>query len=122
MNYTFLIYESKAAFALRTHADEAKRSAYWSAWPAYIEALSNAGVFVDGAGLEPPQTACTLRPNGAGQKVQDGPFADTKEQLGGYFIVNVPDLDSALEWAARIPAAAGSVVELRPNLVPPGRS
>src|SRR5260221_85301 len=50
----------------------------------------------------------------------DGPYADTKEQLGGYYLINVPDLDTALEWAARIPAAPGSVIEVRPNLVPPG--
>lgn len=120
MNYTFLIYESEEGFALRTDANQAKRNAYWSAWPAYVEALRNASVFVDGAGLEPPHTATTLRATGGAQQVQDGPFADTKEQLGGYFIIDVPDLDSALEWAARIPAAPGSVIEVRPNLVPPG--
>lgn len=116
MNYTFLIYEDAAGFALRTDRDEKKRTAYWSAWPPYAQALRDAGVFVDGAGLEPPQTAVTLR-DGA-REVQDGPFADTKEQLGGYFIIDVPDLDAALEWAARIPAAPGSVIEVRPNVVP----
>ena len=116
MNYTFLIYEDKAGFALRTSADENKRIAYWSAWPPYAQALRDAGVFVDGAGLEPPQTAVTLR-NDTSQ-VQDGPFADTKEQLGGFFVIDVPDLDAALEWAARIPAAPGSVIEVRPNLAP----
>ena len=116
MNYTFLIYEDAPGFALRTDHDEKKRTAYWSAWPPYAQALRDAGVFVDGAGLEPPQTAVTLR-NGA-REVQDGPFADTKEQLGGYFIIDVPDLDAALEWAARIPAAPGSVIEVRPNVVP----
>ena len=95
MNYTFLIYEDAAGFALRTSADEKKRTAYWSAWPPYAQALRDAGVFVDGAGLEPPHTAVTLR-NGA-SPVQDGPFADTKEQLGGFFIINVPDLDAALD-------------------------
>jgi len=117
MHYTFLIYEGPAAFALRSDPDAAKRAAYWSAWPPYAQALRDAGVFVDGAGLETPDTAVTLRNGGA--LVQDGPFADTKEQLGGFFIIDVPDLDAALEWAARIPAAPGSVIEVRPNLVPP---
>ncbi len=116
MNYTFLIYEDAAGFALRTCADEKKRTAYWSAWPPYAQALRDAGVFIDGAGLEPPHTAVTLR-NGARQ-VQDGPFAETKEQLGGFFIIDVHDLDAALEWAARIPAAPGSMIEVRPNLAP----
>jgi len=119
MNYTFLIFENAQGFALRTDPDEKKRTAYWTAWPAYVQALRNAGVFVDGAGLEPPHTATTLRPQRDQQQVQDGPYADTKEQLGGFFIIDVPDLDSALEWAARIPAAPGSVIEVRPNLVPP---
>jgi hypothetical protein len=119
MNYTLLIYENAAGFALRDHPDESKRRAYWSAWPAYVQALRAAGALVDGAGLEPPHTAVTLRPrDGAPQQVQDGPFADTKEQLGGYFIIDVPDLDAALEWAARVPAAPGSVIEVRPNLKP----
>jgi hypothetical protein len=121
MNYTFLIYQNAAAFALRTDPDEKKRTAYRSVWPPYTQALRDAGVFVDGAGLEPPQTAVTLR-NGTGQ-VQDGPFADTKEQLAGFYIIDVADLDAALEWAARIPAASGSVIEIRPNLVaPPAQS
>jgi len=51
--------------------------------------------------------------------VQDGPYADTKEQLAGYFIIDVADLDAALEWAARIPATPGSVIEVRPNLMHP---
>ena len=121
MNYTFLIYENAAGFALRADPDAKKRTAYWSVWPAYTQALREAGVFVDGAGLEPAHAATTLRQRDGKQQVQDGPFADTKEQLGAYFIINVPDLDKALEWAARIPAAAGNVIEVRPNLVPPQR-
>jgi hypothetical protein len=55
---------------------------------------------------------------GGERLVQDGPFADSKEQLGGFFIINVPDLDTALEWAARYPAGEGGGVEVRPNLPP----
>ena len=117
MNYTLLIYENSAGFALRS--DKEKGPAYWAAWPAYSKALRDAGVFVGGAGLQVPGTATTLRV-GDKRKVQDGPYAETKEQLGGYYIINVPDLDTALEWAARVPAAPGSMIEVRPNLVPPG--
>ncbi|TLY51103.1 MAG: YciI family protein [Gammaproteobacteria bacterium] len=119
MNYTVLIYESDTGFALRADPDTKKREAYWSAWPRYIQALQEAGVFVSGAGLEPVHTATTLKLKSGKQQVQDGPFADTKEQLGGFFVINVPDMDSALQWASRVPAASGSVIEVRQNLVPP---
>jgi len=118
MNYTMLIYESQAGFALRN--DPEKSQAYWAAWPAYVKALQDAGIMVGGAGLQLPDTATTLRLQNGRRHVQDGPFADTKEQLGGYFIINVPDLDAALDWAARCPAAPGSAIEVRPNLTPPG--
>jgi hypothetical protein len=120
MNYTLLIYETAAEFALRT--DPQKKDAYWAQWPRYKQALVDAGVFVGGAGLLLPETATTLRLRDGKRLVQDGPYADSKEQLGGYFILNVPDLDTALEWAARCPSfGGGSVIEVRPNLVPPGQ-
>ena len=73
------------------------------AWQAYAEALRHAGVMAGGKGLEPPATATTVRFRGGERTVQDGPYADTKEQLGGFFIIDVPDLDAALDWAARCP-------------------
>ena len=72
--------------------------------------------FTRRAGLEPPAAATSLRQRDGGRLVQDGPFADTKEQLGGFFIIDVPDLDAALEWAARYPAGPAGGVEVRPNL------
>jgi len=117
MKYTLLIYENAAGFALRN--DPKKAKAYWAAWPAYSKALQEAGVMVGGAGLEPSKTATTVQLRDGKRHVQDGPYADSKEQLGGFYIIDVPDLDKALEWAARVPAAPGSVVEVRPNLVPP---
>lgn len=101
MNYTILIYESAANFALRTDAE--KQEAYWAAWSPYRKALEDAGVFVTGAGLQPPETGTTVKLRDGQRLVQDGPFADTKEQLGGFFIIDVPDLDTALEWAAGRP-------------------
>lgn len=118
MNFSILIYETQADFAARNHPDATKREAYWSAWPAYVEALKQADVFVGGAGLQTPDTATTLRFRQDRRQVQDGPYADTKEQLGGFFIIDVPDLDTAMEWAARVPRSPGRVFEVRPNLVP----
>lgn len=118
MNYSILIYETAADFAARNDSDTGKREAYWAAWHAYADALKKAGVFVGGAGLKTPDTATILRYDGDRRRVQDGPYADTKEQLGGFFIVDVPDLDTAMEWAARLPRSPGRVFEVRPNLVP----
>lgn len=117
MNYTFLFYQSPAEFAART--DPAKRDKFWASFMPYMKALQDAGIVVAGAGLEPPETGTTMRLGADGQRhVQDGPYADTKEQLGGLFIINVPDLDTALEWADRYPTDVGGVVEVRPNLPP----
>ena len=69
-----------------------------------------------GAGLQPPQQATTIRHQDGTQRVQDGPYAEAKEQLGGYYVIDVPDLDQALAWAARCPAASTGAVEVRPNL------
>jgi len=113
MKYLILAYESSAAFDARTGED---RAAYMGAWQAYAAALKNSGHHVSGSGLEAPSTGTTVRLRGGERTVQDGPYADTKEQLGGFFIIDVPDLDVALDWAARCPAAADGVVEVRPVL------
>lgn len=120
MEYALLIYENSAGFKLRTDADTEKREAYRTAFQLYTKALQDAGVMVGGAGLQPPETATTFKLQNGKRLVQDGPFADTKEQLGGFYMINVPNLDTALDWAARIPAAPGSVIEVRPKLVPHG--
>ncbi len=83
-----------------------------------MQAINQAGVVVYGAGLMPPGTATTVRVSGGERQVQDGPFADSKEMLGGIFVIDVPDLDTALEWAARSPAASAGCVEVRPLLPP----
>lgn len=116
MNYTLVIFESAEDFAARK--DPVKKDSYWSRIPPYLKALRDAGVFVGGAGLEAPETATTLTLRDGQRHVQDGPYAEAKEQLAGFFIINVPDLDRALEWAARYPVTPGGSVEVRPNLTP----
>ena len=74
---------------------------------------------LNGHGLMPPSTATTVRVAGGKRQVQDGPFADTREHLGGYFIIDVPSLETALEWAARAPCASSGSTEVRPVLPPP---
>ena len=112
MKFALLIYESAEDFDARASKDQA---AFWGAWRAYAEALKNAGAMAGGSGLEPPSTAVTARHRNGERIVQDGPYADTKEQLGGFFLIDMPDLDAALKWVARYPVGNGAV-EVRPVL------
>lgn len=120
MHYMLTFYNTAENLAGPT--DPVAKQAYYGAWGAYMGAMQAAGAYVNGHGLQPPHTATTLRMNGGKRQVQDGPFADSKEQLGGYFVIDVPSLDDALEWAARSPAAATGAVEVRPTLLPPDKS
>src|SRR5262245_16432020 len=81
---------------------------------AYLAALQEAGILVGGAVLESPQTATTVSVRDGKRQVHDGPYAETKEFLAGFAIIDVPNLDAALEWASRHPAAIHSSVEIRP--------
>lgn len=111
VQYTLMFYLSPEEFAART--DPAKKDAFWGAFVPYAKALFNAGIVVGGAGLEAPDTAATVRLEDGRPLVQDGPFAATKEQLGGFFLIEVPDFETALSWAARYPAGPGGGVEVR---------
>jgi hypothetical protein len=111
MQFALLIYESPEAFATRN------KDSYVGAWRAYHKALVEAGIFVGGDPLQLPETGTTVRLKEGKRSVQDGPYADTKEQLGGFTILELPSLDVALDWAARCPAASYGAVEVRP-LVP----
>lgn len=115
MQYALLYYLSPDEFEART--DPSRKDAFWAAFVPYEKALRAAGIVVGGAGLQPPHTGAVLRQSRGGRHVQDGPFAATKEQLGGFFLIDVPDLDAALAWAAKYPAGLGGGVEVRPCLV-----
>jgi hypothetical protein len=108
MKYALLVFQPQEQF------DRPRDSAMAAAGKAYGEALRAAGVVVTAAGLQPPESATMVSVRDGKRHVHDGPYAETKEFLGGFVIIDVPNLDAALEWAARNPAAAYSVVEVRP--------
>jgi hypothetical protein len=85
-----------------------------AAYTAYTAALTAAGVIKAGSRLQPSSTATTIRATNGKSQVLDGPFAESKEQLGGYYLIDVPDLDAAISWAARCPTTGHGVVEVRP--------
>jgi hypothetical protein len=112
-----LIYETPEAFASRENGEG---DPYLGAWRAYHKALVESGVFIDGDPLHLPETGTTVRVKDGRRQIQDGPYANTKEQLAGFTILELPSLDAALEWAARCPAAGAGAVEVRP-LAPAAR-
>lgn len=111
MQFALVVYESPEAFAAR---NSNQIDSYTGAWQAYYQTLIEAGVYVGGAPLQAPETGTTVRLKDGKRRVQDGPFADTKERLGGFMILELASLDAALDWAARCPAASGGAVEVRP--------
>src|SRR5690348_18224358 len=109
MQYAILVYQSDDAFAAAKKPDPGLHQAFL----AYAEAMKKAGVYVFGAGLQAPETATTLKFQGDKPVVQDGPYADTKEQLGGLGIIDVPDLDSALRSEVHTPELQSPVQLVR---------
>jgi hypothetical protein len=114
MRYTlFLHYVEATPEEIGEDSWEAGKAAFH----AYAEALDEAGVLVSAEVLQPSTSSTTLSLGNGGARVQDGPYADTKEQIGGTFVLDVPDLDAALAWAERCPAAQWGTVEIRPSAV-----
>ena len=111
MQYLLLIYSNEAAAA---EAMKSGGEQMMAAYGAYGEAMKKAGVIRGGERLRPTADATTVKVAGGKTNVVNGPYADTKEQLGGYFVIDVPDLDAALTWAARCPGASHGIVEVRP--------
>ena len=111
MRYLLLIYGDEKADA---NATKEQQEAVMGAYLAYGEAMEKAGVMVAGDALHPTSAATTVRvPNGK-KVITHGPFAETKEQLGGYYLLNCKNLDEAIEWAAKCPGARDGSIEVRP--------
>ena len=111
MQYLLLIYGNEAGMLSATKEAASRMMA---AYAAYTEAMTKAGVYVGGNRLRPTSSATTVRVADDKTKVLNGPYAETKEQLGGYYMIDVPDLDAALSWAARCPGASFGSIEVRP--------
>jgi hypothetical protein len=111
MEYLLLIHADPAG--LQKLRDEEKATSL-AAYGAYTEALQKAGVLRGGNRLRPADTATTIRLRDGRSEVLNGPFVETREQLGGYYLIDVPDLDTALSWASRCPGASHGAVEVRP--------
>jgi len=111
MKYMLLIYGNEANMQSATKAQTEQMIA---AYGAYTEAMAKAGVIVGGDRLRPTASASTVRVTDGKTQVLDGPYAETKEQLGGYYMIEVPDLDAAFSWAAKCPGANFGTIEVRP--------
>jgi len=111
VKYILMDYVGEAGWPQLTKAEQE----HWlGAYIAYVDAMKKAGVLRNSTGLQPTSTATTVRVANGKTQVLDGPYADSKEQLGGFHIIDVADLDAALSWAARCPTALHGVVEVRP--------
>ncbi|MCU0673063.1 MAG: YciI family protein [Myxococcota bacterium] len=122
MQYALLVYETETDRERRRVGGAAQREVD-DAYAAFTRALVDAGLLRGGEALALPDVATTVTAHDDGPpRVQDGPYADTKEQLGGFFVIEVAHLDEALRWAARCPAARTGRVEVRPVVRPPRRA
>jgi hypothetical protein len=111
MKYMLLIYGNEANML---SASKETAGQMMAAYGAYTEAVKKAGIHVDSSRLQPTSAGTTVRVANGKTEVLDGPYAETKEQLGGYYMIDVPDLDAALSWAARCPGASHGTIEVRP--------
>jgi len=115
MQYLLLIYGDEQN-GWETMSEE-ERGQVFQAYGTYTEELEKSGAMVGGNALQPTESATTVRVRNDETLTTDGPFAETKEQLGGYYLVDVASLDEALEWAAKIPGAKYGAIEVRPVVV-----
>lgn len=111
MNYILMDYVQEAGWPQLSKADQER---WLGAYRSYMGAMTKAGILRTSSGLKPTSSATTVRVRDDKPVVLDGPYADTKEQLGGFHIIEVPDLDAAISWAALSPTALHGVVEVRP--------
>jgi len=120
VQYLLLIYQDEQAQGEawgRLSEEEQNRT--MGAWYAYTDELQKSGVHVAGEALQPTGAAKTVRVSDGEQLVTDGPFAETKEQLGGYYVIDVDSEEQALDWAAKMPSLPNGSVEVRPIMVFP---
>jgi hypothetical protein len=111
MKYLLMIYGDEAAIKA---TGKAETEQVLAAYRSYLDAANKAGIMLGSNRLQFSATATTVRLVDGKTQVLDGPYVETKEQLGGYLLIDVPDLDTALSWAARCPAASRGTVEVRP--------
>jgi hypothetical protein len=111
MQYLLMLYSQEDGWSKMSEPEQQQAMA---AYGAYSEALKKAGALVNSNRLKPTSTATTVRVADSKSQVLDGPYVDSKEQLGGYYLIEAPDLDAALSWASRCPGASHGVVEVRP--------
>ena len=114
MEYMLLIYENESVMDSRSEAD---MGTLMAGYQAFTNSLREAGLMKAGEPLQPTPSATTVRIRNGETMTTDGPFAETKEQLGGYYLIDCENLDQALEWAAKIPTAATGSIEVRPVMV-----
>jgi hypothetical protein len=114
MRYLLSIYADESGFADATPEQRERMSA---AYVAFTDQVEEAGVLRGGDGLQPSPTATTVRVRDGEPLLTDGPFAETREQLAGYYLLECADLDEALGWAAKVPGASSGAVEVRPVMV-----
>jgi hypothetical protein len=111
MKYMLLIVGDESQYADWSEED---RAAEMGRWDEYTKALAGAGALVSGEGLQPSATATTLRVDRGERLLTDGPFAESKEQIGGFYVIDCKDLDEAIDWAAKLPSAERGATEIRP--------
>ena len=111
MQYLLMLYADETGWSKMTKAQQEQG---YAAYMAYTEALKKVGAWVGSNRLQPVSAATTVRVADSKSQVLDGPYIESKEQLGGYYLIDVPDLDSALSWAARCPGASHGTIEVRP--------
>lgn len=116
MQYMILIHGEESTWATMPPAEA---QAAFASYMAYNQELVAAGVMRGGGQLKPTHTATTVRVRSGAVQLTDGPFAETKEQFGGYYLIEVADLDAALAWAAKCPGALVGSVEVRPIMYNP---
>jgi hypothetical protein len=111
MQYLLMLFNDETAWPRMTREEQERGLA---SYLAYTEALKNAGVYRSSSRLQGTRSATTVRVTDGKTEVIDGPYVDSKEQLGGYFLIEAPDLDAAISWAARCPGASHGTIEVRP--------